>query len=227
VPPRRPQATAASKAKADRIAAALAGLLEDVPAAPEYSGNDPYRGAELPPKPAARAVELACPNCRGAMEIADERGVEIHRCTSCWGLWLDPGELDELVTAPLDPQPDVAALREEMRKVAPPVGEVRYRMCPRCREPMNRRNYGSVSGVVIDECSRHGSYLDAQEFDAIETFIRMGGLALQRQRFEERIREQQRQARSAAADDAAVLRHRYAYHRRSMLADLFDLFGSS
>jgi Zn-finger nucleic acid-binding protein len=224
VPPRRPQPTAASKARAERIAAALAGLLEDAPPPPEYSGSDPYRGAELPSRPRAPAAELHCPACRGPMELAIERGVEIHRCTSCWGLWLDPGELDELVTPPLDPQPDIIALRDEMRQVAPPLGEVRYRMCPRCGDPMNRRNYGSVSGVVIDECNRHGMYLDAREFDAIETFIRMGGLELQRRRFEERIRDRQRKA-EIAAEEARIHtpRHTYAHHRRNMLAELFDL----
>jgi Zn-finger nucleic acid-binding protein len=185
VAPRRPQPTAASKARAERIAAALAGLLLDEPTTPEYTAGGPYRGVELPPKPVAPVGQLVCPNCDGALEIFDERGIEIHRCTSCAGLWLDPGELDDLVSTPPDVPIDVAELREEMRNVAPPVGEVRYRKCPRCRELMNRRNYGTVSGVVIDECNRHGMYLDAREFDAIETFIRMGGMQLQRQKLEE------------------------------------------
>jgi Zn-finger nucleic acid-binding protein len=200
-------------------------LLDDVPAPPEYSGPDPYRGAELPPKPRPQAGELTCPACRSTMELAHERGVEIHRCRSCFGLWLDPGELDELVTEPADPQPDVAALREEMRNVAPPLGKVRYRMCPRCGDPMSRRNYGSVSGVVIDECNRHGMYLDAREFEAIETFIRMGGLALQRQRFEERVRDRQRKAENAEEEARLHSRRRgYGHHRHSLLAELFDLF---
>ena len=221
MPPRRPQPTAASKARADRIAAALAGLLEDVPA-PQYSGPDPYRGAELPPKPTPGPDSLRCPACRGTMELTDERGVEIHRCTACWGLWLAPGELDELVSAPMDPRPDLAAVREEMRRVAPPMGEVRYRMCPRCGEPMNRRNYGSVSGVVVDECTRHGMYLDSREFDAIETFIGMGGLELQRQHFEERQRERQRQADNTLHEAEMNLSQARAYYRRMLISDLFD-----
>jgi Zn-finger nucleic acid-binding protein len=160
------------------------------------------------------------------MAVEHERGIEIHRCRTCDGLWLDPGELDELVPAPTAATADVGALREEMKKVAPPVGEVRYRMCPRCGNPMNRLNYGSHSGVVIDECSRHGVYLDAREFEAIETFIKMGGLALKRQMLEERARRREQAARSAEADAAAAAsRHRAtAYHRRWLLADLFGLF---
>ncbi len=224
MPPRRPQPTAASKARAERIAAALAGMLEDDPGPPQFSGPDPYRGAELPPKPATTAPSLTCPACGNAMELSHERGVEIHRCSVCFGLWLDPGELDELVAeGPLDPQPDLATVRKEMHKVVPPMGEVRYRMCPRCGDPMNRRNYGSVSGVVIDECTRHGLYLDACEFDAIETFIRMGGQELQRQHLEERLRQRERRAQRDLQEAAMSAAQARAYHRRSLLAALFDL----
>ena len=226
MPPRRRQATEASKARAQRIANALAGLLEDVPDAPEFSGGDPYRGAELPPKKKDSVASLTCPACEGVMEIEDQRGIEIHRCGACDGLWLDPGELDDLVDAPPAAAPDVAQIREEMRKVAPPVGEVRYRMCPRCGDPMNRQNYGSHSGVVIDECRRHGLYLDAHEFEAIETFIRMGGLDIKRKMLEERARKRELTARAAEAD-AAAREHGAAAvvrHRHWLLGGFFDLF---
>ena len=201
-------------------------MLVDEPTMPEYTAGGPYRGVELPPKPAPPTGQLACPNCTGTLEIFDERGIEIHRCTSCAGLWLDPGELDDLINTPPDVPLDVVELREEMRKVAPPLGEVRYRKCPRCHEPMNRRNYGTVSGVVIDECNRHGMYLDSREFDAIETFIRMGGMQLQRQKLEEARLNEIARRRSAAVNDAMEAEER-ATRARMRLRAMFRSCGCS
>jgi hypothetical protein len=40
---------------------------------------------------------------------------------------------------------------------------------------MARRNFGTISGVVVDECQRHGVLLDEGELQAIESFVAMGG----------------------------------------------------
>ncbi|MFY0540274.1 zf-TFIIB domain-containing protein [Nannocystis pusilla] len=56
--------------------------------------------------------------------------------------------------------------------------DVRYRECPRCREVMNRRNFGTISGVIVDECRHHGLFLDAGELEEVEAFLRAGGRAV-------------------------------------------------
>ena len=41
---------------------------------------------------------------------------------------------------------------------------------------MNRKNFARISGIIIDECSRHGVWLDAGELEKIRLFIVDGGL---------------------------------------------------
>ena len=40
-----------------------------------------------------------------------------------------------------------------------------YLTCPRCGGPMARRAFERVSGIVVDECPRHGVWFDAQELE--------------------------------------------------------------
>lgn len=131
------------------------------------------------------------------MEVDFDRGVEIHRCIGCAGLWLDPGELDAMVDDPGPATADVATLREGMKNVQVTAGPVRYRKCPRCSAVMERRNFGTHSGVIVDECRRHGMYLDPGEFEAIEAFIKLGGLALEKSR---ELRDAKREAHKAKMD---------------------------
>lgn len=155
---RRPRATEESKARAARIARALAGLLPDEPASAAPRSE---RGG-------------SCPAC-GASLVASgaANGVEIDACMGCGGIWLDVGELERLTA-------DVAS-REDGEVVPRRRGgdeEVRYRECPRCREVMLRRNFGATSGVIVDECARHGLFLDAGELQAIEAFLRAQARAM-------------------------------------------------
>ncbi len=54
---------------------------------------------------------------------------------------------------------------------------VRYRPCPGCGHFMNRKNFGGVSGIVVDVCSAHGTFFDAGELPRVLEFVRRGGLA--------------------------------------------------
>ncbi len=63
-----------------------------------------------------------------------------------------------------------------------PVGlvtsKVVYRHCPHCKQAMLRRNFGTISGVVVDVCRRHGTFFDYGELPAVLEFVRSGGLSL-------------------------------------------------
>lgn len=179
---RRPPPSPGSKARAERIAAALAGLLEEPVAEAastdrEASSTDPYRSVAPPDRPKTSGrVGLDCPGCAGPMTLEFEQQVEIHRCAVCSGLWLDPGELESLL-AETRAQEDstISELRDGMRSAAAPVAEVRYRKCPRCATVMDRYNYGDKSGVILDRCRTHGLFLDPGEFETIQRFIELGG----------------------------------------------------
>lgn len=234
MPPRRPRATAASKARAARIAAALEGILDDLPPPPEDTEAPPSDGHGMPyrpmpaaPRAAGRRQGVDCPACGSPMEVDFERGVEIHRCIGCAGLWLDPGELDTMVDDPGPTKADVATLRAGMKDVQVPTGPVRYRKCPRCRQVMQRRNYGSHSGVIVDECRAHGMYLDPGEFEAIEAFIKLGGLALEKSR---ELRNAKREAHKAKLDAEhyramATTNPRVEHHRYASSSPWGNLFA--
>lgn len=40
--------------------------------------------------------QLICPSCGGLMDLEHVRGVDVEVCLSCFGIWLDAGELDAL-----------------------------------------------------------------------------------------------------------------------------------
>ena len=226
MPPRRPEPTAAAKARAARISAALEGILDDLPpppeddAAPASDGHGtPYRPMPSGPAATGRRQGIDCPACHNPMEMDFERGVEVHRCIGCAGLWLDPGELGAMVDDTGPAEANVAELREGMKGLRVPTGPVRYRKCPRCLLTMNRRNFGSHSGVIVDECTQHGMYLDPGEFEAIEAFIKLGGLALERSR---ELRSAKRAAENARLEAAhyraaatGVPRHARHHHSSS------------
>ena len=171
---RRREATPEAKARAERITRALAGMLNEEPA-PRVAGEGTA--------PAGRTQALVCPRCGGAMQtVAAGQGVEIDPCGECGAIWLDAGELETLIAghapAPDAPLPTMGALRQHMRERVPAEGPVKYLDCPRCGQGMRRTNFGTISGVVVDECVRHGVLLDAGELPAIEAFVELGGRAL-------------------------------------------------
>jgi len=43
-----------------------------------------------------RSHHMKCPKCGHDLATMDYEGISIDRCTSCAGIWLDPGELEQL-----------------------------------------------------------------------------------------------------------------------------------
>jgi Zn-finger nucleic acid-binding protein len=67
-----------------------------------------------------------CPACKSALSVFLVEGLEIDRCPSCGGVWLDPGEYD--------------AVRAQLRKPAPSP-----------RHPRSPDIGDAVSGLVAEE----------------------------------------------------------------------------
>lgn len=94
-------------------------------------------------------------------ETLDE--VEVDTCATCGGLWLDEGELREMLTnAPVAP-PTPARARAP-RSLESAVS------CPRCSAPMTRFQYGRASGVTLDKCAGDGIWFDAGGLDRVREF---------------------------------------------------------
>jgi Zn-finger nucleic acid-binding protein len=60
---------------------------------------------------------------------------------------------------------------------------------------MNRMNFAGCSGVVIDWCKAHGTWLDHTELPQIIAFIRDGGLRTARDREKEMLKGESRRLR--------------------------------
>lgn len=124
--------------------------------------------------------EIDCSSCKTSMIKNTILGVTIDECPSCLSRWFDRGELKELISKKaelavrnpvLDNHDSEGAKRFVMTQT-----KIEYRACPRCKEPMQRRNYERISGIMIDSCPHHGVFLDGGEFDRLRAFVKTGGV---------------------------------------------------
>ncbi len=121
----------------------------------------------------------------------------VQACVHCGGAWVDRSTLEELVrnasaAAEAHGTPDQVPRR-------PVTDPVVYRGCPSCGAMMNRRNFGRISGVIVDECRTCGTWFDAGELEAMLEFVRAGGLTLSQQVERREVERETRQAKTRAA----------------------------
>jgi Zn-finger nucleic acid-binding protein len=124
--------------------------------------------------------ELPCPICAVLMHARQVGGVGLNECTRCNGLWVPDESFDLLVSRAIEARrkADPAQLMGLAPRVtgSNPAGQrVQYRKCPVCDGFMQRRNFRKSSGVIIDTCRQHGTWLDANELEQIAGFILSGG----------------------------------------------------
>jgi Zn-finger nucleic acid-binding protein len=121
--------------------------------------------------------ELPCPACETRMPPSQVAGIAVNECPGCHGLWVAGDHFDALVrrAAELRQQRPVTAEKPRVQRGNPLDHAVRYRRCPECDQFMLRSNYKRSSGVVLDECRRHGTWLDADELEQVAGFILAGG----------------------------------------------------
>jgi Zn-finger nucleic acid-binding protein len=128
------------------------------------------------------AKPLDCPRKCGPMRAVRFGGADMYLCETCNGLWVDTETLQRLVSERLKPSPMLAT------GIATPAPEriklqaVNYAPCPICKNLMNRVNFAHSSGVIVDVCSAHGTWFDADELRRVLEFITAGGLEAARAR---------------------------------------------
>jgi Zn-finger nucleic acid-binding protein len=153
-----------------------------------------------------------CPDCRLALRELRVGTAAILECGSCDCVWVD-AQTFEALCADREAQAAVvhqyAGTTRPSKPVAPresvsgsPSGEApqrgfKYRPCVRCGMMMNRVNFARISGVVVDVCKGHGTFLDPGELHAIVSFIHAGGLERARRRQLVYLREQEKRALDA------------------------------
>jgi len=123
--------------------------------------------------------ELPCPSCDRLMPVRSIGGVGINECPGCNGIWVPENRFDHLIAKACEAaRGDGASLRTEARVSGGNPAKLRvvYRNCPVCDAHMMRRNFRKKSGVIIDRCHDHGTWLDADELERIAGFITEGGM---------------------------------------------------
>jgi Zn-finger nucleic acid-binding protein len=133
--------------------------------------------AFAPERPPSNRVDLRCPCCDRWMTSREVGGLEIQECPKCHGLWAPEDRFDSLVdraAAARKQMGDGAAMAPRVDGGNPAAHRVEYRRCPACDALMGRRNYQKRSGVIIDRCPSHGTWLDAHELERIAGFVLSG-----------------------------------------------------
>ena len=169
-----------------------------------------------------------CPRCSIRLRTIDlniNGKFFVERCNECLGLFFDPNELEALLEATVSNvftinKSQLDSIKAPMR--ANEFGTF-YVKCPICSKIMNRVNFGTNSGVIVDRCKDHGIWLDGGELRHLFEWMKAGGKLLQQEREEQqkqiKEREQERENRKSLAQASSS----GAYAENSS----FDLFGGT
>ena len=106
-----------------------------------------------------------CPACSELLFKKRVEQVEVDGCPGCGGLWLDPGELQQLAR-------DSKALRAAGASFPPglqaSVGATRTNQCPKCQAELTPFEFDRFRGVRLDRCKGCGGmWLDHGEAQEI------------------------------------------------------------
>jgi len=132
-----------------------------------------------PHKLATADTQLPCPRCTTKLGDRTLDKIRVHECGACAGLWMSAGTFEEICRSQETQAMATRGLglkRRATKFELTDTEQVKYIPCPTCKNLMNRHNFASVSGVVIDTC-KCGVWLDNQELNRIVQFIQSGGLS--------------------------------------------------
>lgn len=177
-----------------------------------------------------------CPRCGISLKTIDlkiDGRFLIERCEQCLGLFFDPGELEAVLQATVSNVFTVDRSRLASLNAYPRSADygVTYIKCPICTKIMNRVNFGSRSGVIVDRCKDHGVWVDGGELRHLFEWMKAGGKLLDQERREETKkaeaaeaeRERERVRAEGGGDYEYHTFDRYGGSLRSEDPDLFDM----
>ena len=98
---------------------------------------------------------MDCPKCGSNLKAQKYKGIEVDRCDSCEGMWLDYLELDQLEDTVLDSDELKGSMITRRNE-----GEL---SCPKCQAQMDQFRY-RFNELWLDVCpEEHGFWLDKGE----------------------------------------------------------------
>lgn len=160
-----------------------------IPASSQYCGQCGH--------PAGNEEEVgsaahSCPGCGHhsmyIWNLGDERKpARIAVCSRCGGSFVSHKVLNTLIERENERfertrGPGELRLEDVKRYMLPQTAGIKYKDCPKCAQRMHRKNYARLSGVVVDQCAKHGVYFDAGELPQVLGFVATGGLIVVRDR---------------------------------------------
>ncbi len=124
-----------------------------------------------------------CPHCETHLQTIKldiNHPLLIERCKTCFGLFFDLGEIDILLENSVS---NVSGINLDLIKTInkdrfSSHKKIKYIKCPVCRDYMRRVNFGHKSGVIIDQCTIHGIWLDSGEITHLMEWKKAGGALL-------------------------------------------------
>lgn len=155
---------------------------------------------------------LKCPRCHEPLRQTLIGDASMQECPKCEGLWVDTETLHRIQCDRERQAAVLGAGRSPLQPGSVLESKVRYIRCPVCGDFMNRFNFARCSGVIVDVCKPHGTWLDRDELRHVVEFIRSGGLELARSR---QIAELDYQRRRLAAEKADAANDVWRYGRDS------------
>lgn len=131
-----------------------------------------------------------CPHCNIALQTIDLKingHLYIERCSECFGLFFDPGEIEILLDSAVSSVETINFKHiQNINADRYQAKAVKYIKCPVCGILMNRRIFGHRSGVVIDQCNKHGIWLDNGEISHLMEWKKAGGQLLNEQKLRQK-----------------------------------------
>jgi Zn-finger nucleic acid-binding protein len=145
-------------------------------------------------EPLGESANLPCPVCNLPLTAYRDGSGALFDCRQCGGQFVDHALVREMLK-----RQERVALGDAAPKLPPvPDPRNRYIPCPVCAQLMNRKNFGSISGVIVDICKNHGTFFDLGELPRVLAFVAGGGLERSHQRDAEEEARSKRAAHVAA-----------------------------
>jgi Zn-finger nucleic acid-binding protein len=180
---------------------------------------------------AAPYGDRPCPRCASALSARRVGDIVIDECGGCRGVFLDHVAIQRVVVDRAQARAEalLGALPRSEISAAPPAGQKMYLRCPLCSAVMNRKQFATGAGVIIDVCRAHGTFFDAGELPLIIDFVMNGGLDRAQKKDLARLQEAVRRERELAREAAAAPGARWAYEPdrgRGATGALVDLLNA-
>ncbi len=124
---------------------------------------------------------ILCPVCNERLKkinIGNKENFMLMHCAKCDGIFIKMEELEKLLETK-DNRAKIVDIQMLNFITNHPRFEIEkkiiYKKCPVCKKEMIRKNYRSVSGVIVDICKEHGVWLDGGELKQLIEWKKAGG----------------------------------------------------